>query len=289
MKENNRDNLNKSLAIEIDKRVFEPEAVFIDLDGTLLDKFTKKISKKNIEAIKKQQQKCPVIISTGRSYEKKVKKIMKLLDIKYAICQNGAVVADNQGNILRNITLDRNQSDEIVKIVKEVRLGFTINSEFLIYTDHWLWATLRFLWRKKWKRINKFSFDDKPINKVVIAGYLKKKKVWALADKISKTITHASVKTSGGDKVIEITNDEATKGTASNFIAKLLNINIRNTVHIGDSENDSTTIEFVGALIAMKNSSQKLFDKATHIGPNHKRSGVYKILEEGNFYEIKKH
>lgn len=282
-----RRNLNNFI-IETNNRKFRVEAIFIDLDGTLLDKWPKRISKKNLISIKKQQQTTSIIISTGRSYGKKVKKIMQLLDVEYAICQNGAIVVNKNGEILKNITLDKEQVERVIDIVKEEKLGFTINSEFLIYTDHWLWTTFTFLWRKKWKKIKKYSFKENNVNKIVVAGYLKSKKVWNLANKMQQTIKYTSIKTSGQDKIVEITHENATKGEAALFVANLLKIDINNTIHIGDSENDSTTKGKVGALFAMKDGSTKLIDLASHLGPKHKRGGVAKLLD-GDFIELKNH
>ncbi len=273
------------MIVTTNKRTFNVEAFFIDLDGTLFDKWNKKISKKNLEAIQRIQKDIPFVISTGRSYSSKVKKIMKLLNIKYAICQNGSIVVDDQGNILQNITLNKEQVTKIVEITRQNKLGFTINSEFLIYSNYWLWAPLRFLWRKKWKQIKKYKFMENTVNKIVIAGLVRAKKVWALSEKISSEISGASVQTSGRDKIIEITDKSATKGKGAELVSNILGVNIKNTVHIGDSENDSTTLNKVGALIAVKDGSVKLLNIATHIGPGHKRGGVAKILS-GDFFEV---
>lgn len=282
MRRNYKENIVK---VKSQNREFNVEAFFIDLDGTLFDKWNKKISKKNIAAIKEKQKNAHIVLSTGRSYSKKVKKVMKLLDIKYAICQNGAIVVDDQGNILQNITLNKEQTNSVVQIAKKNRIGFTINSEFLIYSNHWLWFPLRFLWRKKWKPIKKYQFKENFVNKIVLAGFIRTKKIWNLADEMVKEFKGLSIKTSGRDKIIEITSDKATKGIGAKFVANLLKIDIKNTVHIGDSENDTTTLGTVGALIAVKDGSSKLLNVATHLGPNHKRSGIAKILK-GDIEEI---
>ncbi|MGL4357106.1 MAG: HAD hydrolase family protein, partial [Cetobacterium sp.] len=51
------------------------------------------------------------------------------------------------------------------------------------------------------------------------------------------------------------------------------------SVHIGDSMNDTSTINYLGALIAMENSSQHLLNVATHIGPNYKNGGLAKVFD----------
>lgn len=281
-----RNNLN-SITVTTNNRTFQVEAFFIDLDGTLLDKWNKKVSQKNIEVIKEKQKTTPIVISTGRSYSTKVKKVMNLLNIKYAICQNGAVVVDSDGKFYQDITLNKGQIEKVVQIVKDNKLGFTINSEFLIYSNYWLWAPLRFLWFKKWKRISKYHPQDNKVNKIVVAGFIRSNSTWRIAKEIQKIVEGVSVKTSGRDKVIEITHETATKGEGAIFVSKLLGIDIKNTIHIGDSENDSTTLDKVGALVAVSDASTKLIDVATHLGPKHKRSGIAKILN-GDFNEIKR-
>ena len=61
---------------------------------------------------------------------------MHLLNIKYAICQNGSLIVDDEGNVIKNITLNKEQVTKIVDITRQQRLGFTINSEFLIYSNY---------------------------------------------------------------------------------------------------------------------------------------------------------
>lgn len=289
MRRNVEKNINDKLVIKSKNRIFSPEIIFIDLDGTLLDKFNKKPSKKNIEALKKTTTYTNVVISTGRSFSKKVKKIMKMLNVEYAICQNGAIVATKDEKIILNITLNKNQIDEIIKLIKNEnkKLFFTKNSEFKIYTDYWLWAPLRFFFKNKWIKISKFESKNNEVNKIVIGGFLSKNKTWELANKISKTIKDISVKTSGKDKIIEITKSNATKGNGAVFVSKILGANVKNTIHIGDSENDSTTFDKVGALIAMENSSTKLLNLATHLGPKHRKNGIAKILLNGLIKEKK--
>lgn len=274
MKRNIEQNLNET--IELNNIPFKIEGIFIDLDGTLLDKCSKKPSKKNIEAIKSLN--IPIIISTGRSFSKKVKNIMELLGVEYVICQNGAVIANNKGQILKNITLNLKQINDSIELIKNNKLGFTINSQFLIYTNRWPWAICRLLDPKHWKKIKKYEPKDNYVNKIVVGVSLRKKKMWAVSDLLKAKLKNVSVNTSGRDKIIEITNEEATKGKAANYIASLLNINIKKCIHIGDSENDNSTYKYVGALIAMNDASTKLLDIVKYVGPNHKNGGVAKLL-----------
>lgn len=286
MRKSNKQNLNNTSTTEIKEVPFEIKAYFIDLDGTTLDKIRKNISKKNINALKEKNTTSPVVISTGRSFGKKVKKIMQLINSKYAICQNGAIIGDNQGNILKNIKLESEQINQIVKICKKYKLIFTVNSRFELFTDKKSHIFLKLFLGNKIKKINKFNPDKYDVNKFVLVGKTKKK-INRIYEEIKNLVPNTSAKTSGHDYIIEITHKDATKGNGAIFVSKLLNIDPKETIHIGDSQNDTTTLDIVGALIAMKNSSTRLLDVATHIGPSYKRGGIAKVLQ-GEFEEIKR-
>ena len=84
---------------------FKPQIYFIDLDGTTLDlpKSKSKISRKNVEAIKKINKTKPVVFSTGRSNSAFVMDLLKETNSPYAICQNGGVIVDANNNITKII------------------------------------------------------------------------------------------------------------------------------------------------------------------------------------------
>lgn len=278
-----KDETDNTILIQKNNTSFHVNAFFIDLDGTALDaKRRKIISEENIEAIKETNKTTPVIISTGRSYGDKVKNLMNILGTKYAICQNGSIVADSDGNILLDIALSPEQVDKVVAVAKKYRLGFNINSQFIIYANSPLLFFPR-LFSSKFKNQKKFQNNIR-VNKIVLAGKLKRK-MFKIYNQIKNELDGVSMKITAHDLAIEITNESATKGTGTKFVANLLNIKPSESVHVGDSQNDTTTLDVVGALVAMENSSKHLLDVATHIGPNYKKGGLAKVLR-GEFKKI---
>jgi len=273
---------NIKIFIKDNKTEFDIECFFIDLDGTSLDSKHGSISKVNIEKIREINKVTPVVISTGRSLGEKVKYLMKLLNIQYAICQNGAIIVNDKFKILQDITIDPVMTKIIKEIVKKYRATLIPNSQYKIYNSNWYMKPLVFLSRKHYFKIDDFD-ENKKYNKLIISGCLKKK-LFRIYKEIKNNYPSLSVKTSAKDWIIEITDKKATKGIAALFVTKLLNVEPKNSVHIGDSMNDTTTINYLGALIAMENSSKYLLKIATHIGPNYKKGGLSKILD-GEFSE----
>lgn len=114
---------------------FSVAAFFIDLDGTTLDRFNKKISKQNLQALQAKNQHYPVIISTGRPFSQTVKNLMQAIGSPYAICQNGAVIGNHRGEVLINIPLAKKQVEKLVQFCLENHLAILINSQFKIFSN----------------------------------------------------------------------------------------------------------------------------------------------------------
>jgi HAD superfamily hydrolase (TIGR01484 family) len=132
-----RGNIKISISQELNKKnnEFEVECFFIDLDGTLLDGKRHSISDLNAEKIKEINQNTPVVISTGRSFGSKVKGLMKSLNIEYAICQNGAIIANNKNEILQEIFMDTNMVSLIKQVAKKYRVIIIPDSKYRLYSN----------------------------------------------------------------------------------------------------------------------------------------------------------
>ncbi|MGL5204950.1 MAG: HAD-IIB family hydrolase [Metamycoplasmataceae bacterium] len=272
-----------NIKIKINNNVnddFEVQCFFIDLDGTSLDYKRRYVSDLNSNKIKEINEKTPVIISTGRSFGNKVKNIMQQSNIKYAICQNGAIIVNNLGEILQDIVID----SQIVSLIKDIAIKKNVfiipNSKYQVYTNNWYLKPLIYLKKKNYFKLKDFDTTLK-YNKLVLAGCTRKK-LYKIFLELRQKFPSLSCKISGNDLIIEITDSKATKGLAAVFVTKLLNVEATKSIHIGDSMNDTSTIDFLGALIAMKNSSQHLLNVATHVGPDYRHGGLSKVLD-GDF------
>lgn len=268
-------------------RTFVAQAFFIDLDGTMLDSYRKRIGRKNRAAVRTLNQHRPVVISTGRAYSPKIQTLMQTLGIQYAICQNGALIVDEHGTTLANIALRSEQITQVLEAARQFNLAISINGTFEVFSDIKSWCWLRWFWSTKFKRTSAINWAAYPtINKLTLVGR-RRKKIHAAYTALKPQISGVSIKTSGHDYVIEITHEAATKGQGARFISARLGVAPHQSVHIGDSQNDATTAGIVGALIAMKNASRKLLAVATHVGPHYRRGGLARLLA-GNFREIKR-
>ncbi|MGL6125045.1 MAG: HAD-IIB family hydrolase [Metamycoplasmataceae bacterium] len=256
---------------------FEVECFFIDLDGTSLDHKRHKISDLNANKIREINKKTPVIISTGRSFSTKVQYLMKELRIKFAICQNGAIIVNDKNEILRDIAINSKTVSFIKNIAVKYRILLIPNSTYKVYTKNWIMQPFVWLNKKHYSKLADFDSSLK-YNKLVLAGCTKRK-LFKIYLELKQKYPSLSIKTSANDWIIEITDSKATKGLAAVYVTKLLKVDATKSVHIGDSMNDTSTLDYLGALIAMKNSSKHLLDVATHIGPDYRNGGLSKVLD----------
>lgn len=256
------------------------KAFFIDLDGTLLDAKDKKgklaISEENLNAIKKvQEEGKTVVVSTGRSFD--AEGWLKQVNSPYAVLSNGAIVVV-EDKIVRHLKLSVRQSLLIHEFAWKNGLSFKLNDQKIAYGA---FKFLPRLFAKKHGFIpqDNFNFEmHKEHTKFVLFGK-SKSKMAKLIKQLSKKIPDAAIVTSAGGYTIEVTHADATKGKGNQFIyEKYLKLPMEQTMHIGDTMNDSTTIGFVGKMVALKNSDRNLKVLTPYAGPHYKNAGVAKVI-----------
>ena len=259
----------------------ETKVYFIDLDGTLLD--TKdihgkhSISKRNLEAIAKvQSEGKTVVVSTGRAFDAQT--WLKMVNSPYAVLSNGAIVVV-EDKIVRHLKLTVRQALQIHEFAWKNRLAFKLNDQAIAYG---VFSKFQKFITKKLNFIpmENYNFEmHKEYTKFVLWGR-SRIVISKLAKSLQEKMPEASVVTSMGGYTIEITNKEATKGNANEWLAKhVLHVKKENTMHIGDTMNDSTAVGHVGKLVAMKNADLKLKALTPYRGPHYKNGGVAKVLE----------
>lgn len=107
-----------------------------------------------------------------------------------------------------------------------------------------------------------------------------------LLEELKLILPNAMMVTSAHGFTIEVTHIDATKGKGNEFITQnYLKLPKENTMHIGDTMNDSTTVGHVGVLVALENADKKLKALTPYRGPKYKKGGVAKVLN-GEYEKI---
>ncbi|QBF34819.1 Cof-type HAD-IIB family hydrolase [Mycoplasmopsis phocirhinis] len=256
------------------------EGYFIDLDGTMIDKSdeTGFLSQTNIMFLLNLQKIKPVIISTGRKPTGAVLKIMSMINSPYAVCSTGSVVVDDKGKILNEILIKNQTKFKLFQFIMSQKLNFIVNGDKSIYHygNEFNWNKRE--WVKRFNKTNYSAFDlEQNIRQTLVFG-ANLNQMAQLQKYINTHFSDLSTHVVSKGYSIEITDKNATKGIANKFVAKLLNIDIMNCAHIGDSRNDLLALPQTGYLVAMGNAEQELKEHAHFVGEEFNDGGLSKTI-----------
>ncbi len=263
------------------------QAIFVDLDNTLTTRRKKyDVSVDNSNALKNfQRREKYVVISTGR-HKKDFMNIWENIYLNkycdYAIYSNGAIIENiKTGEIIYSNLISESDYNELIEYVRQ-------NNNFLFKFagDKILnkFGKYKFLEKtfmstsgyegKEFLLEDKIEVTESNRQKFGIFSSYRKSEVKKVIEELKEKFPNLEVVTSGGDLYIEITNKNVNKGTAATKLATHLNIDLSNSIAIGDSMNDYELFKIVGYPIAMKNASQELIEISKFKTTEAKRNGV---------------
>lgn len=283
--------------------------VAVDLDGTLLNSYGE-VTEYTKEVIKKVQQKgLKFIIASGRPMDS-IKSISKDIGAdKYFIAGNGAIIYDTQKQkIIYEKYIPKQKVLEIAKICEENNIFYNIYTEKNVITQYLKYNVLYYfkenLKKEPDKKTNimvvnnmydfiKNSEEMKCIkiticdeSKIIFNSIIKKIK--KIKDIEVLDVLHMSrklIKQGTEDVAIEyffteITSSEVDKINAIKNLIKILGIDIKEVIAIGDNINDKKMIEEAGLGICMGQASEKIKEVSKIVTEDNNNDGVAKALEE---------
>lgn len=244
------------------------KAIVSDIDGTLTpivshalptDKVTKSIQK----AVKNGIVFC---LATGRPYSLIKYIIDHLGPIGPCIVDNGAVIANSKdGSVLWEAILPNTDASGILKLLKPLKLFRASCDTGLIENPQEI---------PNGSKVRKMSIHDIPMAKAD-----------ELIDKIEKEfkdVSCAKASSYMGDKFIDVyfCNINATKQFAVFELAKILNIDHKEMIGVGDSYNDFPLLMACGLKVAMGNSIKEILDIADYVAPSVDDDGLADVIEK---------
>ncbi|OAN10122.1 Cof-type HAD-IIB family hydrolase [Exiguobacterium undae] len=277
----------------------------IDLDGTLL-KSDHTISAENVSAIKKRQKDGDIIlIATGRaSFD--AQNILRKHHIHGCpiIASNGAELQYkvNENSIRSSTSIDPQTSEKIFRYLNEEELYIQVYLEdkILLESD----ATDTLLSRATNEKVlnRSFSYDTfihsiqaqleqygvHPIDLITKNDLSKVIKFMivspnqSLLKKVERRlsmINSCSISSSGAYN-LEVMSAGISKGEALKKVTSDYEIELRDTIAIGDNQNDLSMFQVAGSSIAMKNADESIKNIATYETLDHNHNGVANALND---------
>lgn len=263
----------------------------IDLDGTLFNS-EKKIDGRTRHAIKSAYSKgIQIIPVTGRPFSGLSEEIMNINEISYAITNNGAEIYNLKTK--KPIFSRQINNQDSLSIIKESE---RINTVFEVFTNGFGYLTE--------ETLNHYIsiHGNSPVGEYIKTSRKTVDNIYSFmqkhnyaADEIFISIPNIKTKNqlestlnkfrniqywSIFDKFIEVTHKNADKGKAFSFLADYLNVDIKNTIALGDGENDISLLKCAGVSVAMANAEESVKNIADIITSSNDNYGAAEIIEQ---------
>lgn len=246
------------------------KAIIFDIDGTVVDSPTQKLpSPRTASAFTKASHSYFICAATGRPWTF-AKDIIQKLTHDPCIVAGGTQIRSFQGDILWESDLPKEALDHILKVIR------SYPDHSLLFNDYEESAYLED------KHVKVDSIDwSKPMYFLELIFVpediaLKLKTMFDEIDGIACTMVVAQRE---GMKDLHITNEFATKEHAITELLKIIQIDVDQTIGVGDGHNDLHLFAGVKTKIAMGNAVPELKEAADVVIGSVKDDGLAKYLE----------
>lgn len=263
------------------------KAIFIDIDGTLRDN-NKNISGRTINAIEEITKKgILVILCSGRprKYTENLSRQCKAS--KYIITSSGGSIYDYEENKLLSVnSMDKKACIELYNIAKKVdaRYIMSVGDDIVVNRLKYFDGSEKLLK----DNIETFVEENDIIQITVADNDFEKMK--NLEDRI-KSVKKVEIKNRhkslidsnvprDGSIYYDISSLETYKGNAIKKFCEILNIDLKDTVAIGDDYNDISMFNVVGHSVIMGNANDEIKKYANEITSSNEEDGVAVFLEK---------
>lgn len=254
--------------------------VVIDMDMTLLNS-NHKITNKTKEIIKRVKQKgVKVLLASGRSYISMLDYAKELGMEDEIISLNGAVITNiKENNLIKEDYLDKANYINLMQNLQTTDYTYMIfNSNEQYYQKNYCKEKIN--WIKSISKVKLIELKDyKNVLKPIKLGFqINEEKDYENLIELSNLNYFKVIKT--GYNFVEIVKKETSKWSAIEFLSQKYNIDSKEIIAIGDSENDLEMIKYSGLGIAMKNAYDNIKDISDYITDTNDNNGVAKALEK---------
>lgn len=259
--------------------------VAIDIDGTLLNS-NKEITAKTKDVITEAKSRgVKIVLATGRPYPGVVA-ALKELNLEefgdYVITYNGSLVQESDTQkALVSYGLSYANFIEIEAMARQVgshlhtidtNCIYTANHHISPYTIHEVGLTGMPLY---YRSIDQMTAEMAIVKMMMIDEP-------AILDeaitKIPEWFKEKYTTAKSADFYYEILNKQANKGQALHELAQHLGIDQKETMAIGDNENDLSMVEYAGLGVAMANSVPVLKNAADVVTNSNDQDGVAQAI-----------
>jgi len=263
------------------------KAIFIDIDGTLRNS-QRQLTSKTAEAIKKVTERgILVIICSGRprKYTENVSK--KANASRYVITSNGGSIYDyEEERVLFKSVMDKQACIELYKIAQDIGARFIMDvgenrvvNRLKLFDGSEEELKIDIETFVRTKDIIQCVVADKDFDKIKsIKPQIENLKNVAIKNQHKSLLDESIPKE--GSIYYDVANKENDKGAAIKKLCSILDIDLKDTVGIGDDYNDLSMFKVVGHSVAMGNANDEIKALVDEVTASNDEDGVARFLEK---------
>ncbi len=269
----------------------ESKMVFLDLDGTLLndEKNVPKVNREAIDAALALGHK--VLICSGRALDS-VKKQVPVLGLDkpgcYAICYNGGLIYDiGEEKVLYKKTLPIEQVGYVFQKAREyggIHIQTYTEEGFICECD--TKESRDYEWVTKSKRkvvadVREELKGQEPCKMLAIAYDYDRKRIEGFHKSLSEWAKGKMDLCFSCYEYLEFVPEGISKGNAIQWMSDFLNIPMKNTIAVGDAENDISMIKAAAVGAVMQNANDTIKQYGDYITENdNNHGGVAEVIQK---------
>ena len=277
-----------------------------DMDGTILQDHST-IHPDNVKMVRYLQDKnIPFIICTGRDFYQ-ASLCLESANLQCPVIGlNGAVIYQEDGTILKEVTLSHEDTRILIKKIEKHHNNWDMMTSKGFFSLHFkekfakkvatfkenhpeltpdeLEVEIDKL-KKLFYAIDVSSVEEVledpsiKIYKVLTSNYEAEDSLIEIKSYVEQELPNLVV-TSSFKTNIEVTHKDAQKGIALQYYADTLGISMDEVFAIGDNSNDVSMLKLAGYSVAMGNANQEAMQTAKYQTDDNKHGGVAKAIQQ---------
>ncbi|AFU19990.1 Cof-type HAD-IIB family hydrolase [Actinobacillus suis] len=254
------------------------QAVFSDIDGTLLNN-QHQITPKTAAAIQRiAQQNIPFILVSARPPLAITPYSQQLQANQPIICYSGALILDRNLTPLYSISINETdliQLDLQLQSFQHLSINYYANTL-------WFSNDVDNYWTKQEGEITGLQAVKKAekltnVHKILVMG--EADEILRLETLLKSLFPQLSIHRSKAE-YLEIMNSKATKSKAIRFMQQKLGITSEHIVAFGDNFNDLDMLQYVGFGVAMANAPDEIKAAASYVTASNNEDGIALVLNK---------
>jgi Cof subfamily protein (haloacid dehalogenase superfamily) len=259
----------------------------LDIDGTLINS-QHKITENTKKAVKRAaEEKLIKVILVSARMPKGIWFLQRELEVSQPIiCYNGALIVDNNTDILWNISIPVSHVEEVYNLAKETGISISLYKEDQWYVEEVdQWAECEGEITRSYPEIikydelfSKWKMEKSGPNKILCMAEPDRIK---LLDSKLKDRSYGNLNIAlSKPEYLEIIPQDASKTAAIEFLCRRFEIKESEVIAIGDNYNDINMIEFAGLGVAMGNAPEQVKKYADDITLSNDEDGVAEAVKK---------